>query len=119
MSFFKTGEKDSIKFLRDCFTGVDGTTWDLARVMWGLGVAAVLLPAFLQGIALGLRVIRIEQPVRIWESQDWAIWSGAFGVAMAASAASVYVKRSTEPSVLVTRTRDDGDGNTATTEVKT
>lgn len=107
-----------MKFFRDCFTGVDGKTWDLARVLWGSGVAVTMQPAIAEVSAMYLRLFGYPAALPLWGPDGWTMWAGAFGVAMAASAASVWVKRSTEPSVSVTSTQDDGDGNTAKVEAK-
>lgn len=72
-----------MKILRELFTGVDGISHDLGRYSWAASWIAVTAAAAwheLRGVAVDLTVL-----------------AAAYGTVAAAHAASLFVKRSTEP----------------------
>lgn len=92
-----------MKFFRDILTGVDGSTFDAARVFLAAGC----------GVMLGGGI------TAIWRgSFDFVAFGAGFGGLLVGAGASIWLKRQTEPSIVLTKTTDDGDGNTATIEAK-
>lgn len=79
------------KFLTDLFTGVDGITYDPARVI-GYGWSIVSGVAFLG--FYGYTVIHTG----IFNGSEFAMGSGAMAANLVAAAAGVHWKRSTEPN---------------------
>lgn len=76
------------EIVRDWFTGPDGETWDPARMLWIGGVIAFL--AF-----TGHEVYRSDK-------FDMVNFAMAYGALLAAGAAGVKIKETTEPKPLPT-----------------
>lgn len=71
------------KFFRDIFTGVDGKTYDMGRVLWAESVIAyTLMTAY-----------------AVWKGQviDPLAWGGGLAAIMGAGGAALGLKASTEP----------------------
>jgi len=77
---------DFKKIIKDWFTGPDGETHDPARALWILGMVAFL--AF--------------SGYELWKTQkfDMVNFGIAYGGLLAAGAAGVKIKESTEPKVV-------------------
>jgi hypothetical protein len=73
-----------LNFFRLALTGPDNQTWDIARVLWALGVFSYL------GMAVW-SVVGLHNP------PDLMAFGGGFGVVLAAGGAGVAVKSHTEP----------------------
>lgn len=71
------------KVINDWFTGIDGETFDPARFLWFAGVAALLVFA-------GIEIYRHEK-------FDMSTFAFAYSGLLAAGAAGVKIKESTEP----------------------
>lgn len=69
--------------IKQCLTGCDNETYDIARVLWALGVV----------VGVGLSVISVlkGQP---WDIQSYGI---GFGTLLAGGGAAVRMKASSEP----------------------
>jgi hypothetical protein len=81
-----------MKFFRDLMTGIDGTTYDLARVMGGIGAIPLIVGGF----------------VAIWRNSfDPTQYGTGFGLVMTALGAALVLKRQTEPQTKVTSISDD------------
>ncbi len=107
------------KLFRDCFSGIDGTTYDVGRILWAAGVGVLVLIGLVQVGAGALALFGHTITLAVWTPSDWALWAtGAFCTTLGAGAGALLLKKSTEPSVKVTQTTNDGDGNTATVEAK-
>lgn len=89
-----------MKFLRDLFTGVDNSTYDLGRILLALGCLTM--------IAGACRVIWMG-------ALDFVAFGGGFGGLLTGGGALLLMKRQTEPQTKLTATSDDGS---ATLEVK-
>ena len=72
-----------MKFITDCFTTSDGTTWDIGRVLWVITVITFLCCA-VYAISKG----------QIWDSVGFG--TGA-GLVLAGGGAALGFKGSTEP----------------------
>ena len=73
-----------IEFLRHCFTGIDGQSWDLGRILWAIGVLAYIAYA---GISL-------------WHNKtpfDMQAYGIGFAAVLAAGGAALALKAKTEP----------------------
>ena len=79
------------KITKDCFTGPDGVTYDPARVLWIVGIVA-----FLAFTAHG--VFKDDKAF------DMVNFGLAYGGLLAAGAAGVKVKETTEPKATVVTT---------------
>lgn len=90
------------KLLRDCFTGVDGETYDLGRALWALAALAPILVALVQVLGSGLVLIRASSPLPLWSAEDWVAWSGGVSALLVAGAGALHMKRGTEPSTTTT-----------------
>ena len=88
-----------MKLIRDLFTGVDGSTWDLGRVLWA-GGAAVL-------IAGGILAM-VKGPL------DFVAFAGAFGGLLMAGGGALLFKAKTEPQK-ITATQVTATGTTSQT----
>lgn len=71
-----------MKLLRDLFTGVDGTSYDLGRVLWAAG-ATVLIVGGVLAMSKG--------PL------DFVAFAGAFGGLLMAGGGALLFKAKTEP----------------------
>jgi hypothetical protein len=70
------------KFIKDIVTGVDGTTYDAARVFMAAGCGAMLAGA---GAA-------------IWRGTfDFVAFGGGFGGLLIGAGGAIWLKRDTEP----------------------
>ena len=92
------------KILRDFFTGLDGTTYDLGRALWALASLPLLLVGTAQAAAAFLSLDRSAPALAAWSAQDWTIWAGGVGGLLAAGAGALYMKRGTEPSTTTATT---------------
>lgn len=75
-----------MKFIRDCFTGKDCTTWDLGRVLWGVFGVLLALPA--------TQALYYHD----WTARDWATWTAAVCAHLMAGGGALLFKASTEPA---------------------
>ena len=90
-----------MKFIRDLFTGIDGETWDLGRVLLALGAVTMIIAA--------LRVA--------WTGTfDFIAFGTGFGGLLTGGGALLLMKRHTEPSKTVA-TSSGPDGNSKATIV--
>ena len=92
-----------MKLVRDLFTGVDNSTWDLGRFLLALG--CVLM-------AGGAAAVVYRGTL------DFVAFGAGYGGLLVGGGGLLMLKRQTEPSVKVTQTSDDGEGTTTATEVK-
>lgn len=90
------------KFLQDCFTGVDGETYDLGRALWALAALAPILVALVQVVGSGLALLRSGTPLPLWTAEDWVAWAGGVSALLVAGAGALHMKRGTEPSTTTT-----------------
>jgi hypothetical protein len=72
-----------MNFIKHLFTGLDGVTYDPARALWILGIAA-----FLSFTGYGV------YKTGVFDMNGFGI---AYGALLAAGAAGVKIKESTEP----------------------
>lgn len=72
------------KLLRDCFTGVDGQTWDIGRILWAKGVVVFLWLAT-------YTVVCQKKPF------DLTSFGVGLGAVLAAGGAALGMKARTEP----------------------
>ena len=72
------------KITQDCFTGPDGVTFDPARVLWIAGIVAFLL----------FTAHGVYKDDKAFDMVNFGL---AYGGLLAAGAAGVKVKESTEP----------------------
>jgi hypothetical protein len=107
------------KIFHDCFTGVDGQSYDLLRILWAAGISAPILIAFVQCVGAVLSLWRLTVHLPLWTTQDWTTWAAAIAGLMLAGAGALYMKRATEPSATLVQKTDDGDGNSSTIVAKT
>jgi hypothetical protein len=71
------------KVINDCFTGIDGETFDPARFLWFVGIVAFLVFASIELYRTG--------------KFDMTNFAFAYSGLLAAGAAGVKIKESTEP----------------------
>jgi hypothetical protein len=71
------------KFIRDCFTGVDGVSWDIGRILWALSVLTFL----------GCAIYAISKG-QLWNAVEFG--TGA-GLVLAGGGAALGFKGHTEP----------------------
>jgi len=71
------------KLLKDCFTGIDGESWDLGRILWFKAVIVFL--------ALSCYTVYKCQPF------DPAAFGTGLGLVLAAGGAALGFKAGTEP----------------------
>jgi hypothetical protein len=71
------------RFLKHCFTGKDKETFDIARVLWALGILSFIAYA-------GWTVFHSR-------TFDPQAYGAGFGLIMASGGASVWAKAKTEP----------------------
>ena len=93
-----------MKILRDLFTGVDGISYDLGRVLLA-GGALVMIGAGVVGVVHT-------------HALDFVAFGAGFGGLLTGGGALLMLKRATEPSI-VTATKTDPAGNTSTASVET
>jgi len=86
------------KFFRDCFTGLDGSTYDLGRVLWVLAALAPIGVGFAQVAGSILALWRDATTLPLWSAQDWVVWAGGISGLLVAGAGALYMKRGTEPT---------------------
>lgn len=72
------------KFFKDLFTLADGTSYDLGRVLWALGVIWYL--------ALGIFAILLNK-----QAFNFVEAGTGLGLALAGGGAALWAKRDTEP----------------------
>ncbi len=72
------------KVIKDCFTGPDGVTYDPARVLWIIGMVAFL-------------AFTAHSIYKSNKDFDMVNFGLAYGGLLAAGAAGVKVKETTEP----------------------
>ena len=101
-----------MKFWRDCFTGVDGETYDLLRVLWALVILAPVLAAYAQVCGYLANLWRTT-PLVLWTPADWAVWATGISGLIIAGSAALFMKRSTEPSTVTTTAAARGPGASA------
>lgn len=72
------------KIIKDCFTGIDGMTWDVGRILWFGGVVVFLACAV---FALAIK------------GQNWdaVAYGSGLGLVLSAGAFSLKLKSTTEP----------------------
>jgi hypothetical protein len=81
-----------MKFFRDLFTGVDGETFDLGRVLLAVGCIAMVFGA----------------GKIIWTGAlDFVAFGGGFGGLLVGGGGLLALKRQTEPQTKVTSISDD------------
>jgi hypothetical protein len=85
------------KLLKGFFTGVDGETPDLGRVLWALAVLAMLGVATVQILAQFLNLWNHTNAVNSWSARDWAEWAAATGALLPLGAGALALKARTEP----------------------
>ena len=107
------------KILHDWFTGVDGTTFDLGRALWGmaflalLGVATVqvtaqalvwavvlfpaVAPSHASAVDQVVMFLHRQDTVHAWGAQEWFTWAAAVIALLPAGAAALALKARTEP----------------------
>jgi uncharacterized integral membrane protein len=73
------------QFFVDVFTGIDGESFDIGRVLWAIGA---LVYCFLTVFV----VVNTEPP-----TFDYVSWGTGFGAVMAAGGAALWMKKDTEP----------------------
>lgn len=73
------------EFIKDILTGIDGESYDVARVMWVLGVL----------FFLGMTAYSVHQDST--HHFDYVQFGTGFGLIMGASAGAIKWKESTEP----------------------
>jgi hypothetical protein len=73
------------KFFKDCFTGLDGVSYDLGRVLWAIGV---LVYCFIT------TWIVVKTNITGF---DFIAWGTGFGAVLASGGAALWMKRETEP----------------------
>ena len=76
--------KPEHKLFKDCFTGKDNSTYDIARILWSIGVMVY--------IALAIVDVYLRQKFQYSE------FGTGFGIVLGAGGFSVWLKRNTEPS---------------------
>ena len=105
------------KFIRDCFTGVDNSTWDFMRVGIAAG-AAMMVIGMLTIIAHG--VLAFSSGVFNYAGFSAGMTTMAAGLAsiFGIGGAALWAKRSTEPQAAMT-SQTDARGNTTTQMVAT
>lgn len=86
------------KFFKDIFTGIDGETWDLGRVLLALGCMLM--------IAGGIDMMIDGQ-------LDVVGFGAGFGGLLTGGGALLIMKRSTEPSVNTTKEVDMESGDSS------
>ncbi len=95
--------KQVVKIFNDVNTGVDGATYDAARVFMNSGCSVML------GGALA----------SIWHrSFDPIAFGGGYAALLTGAGAAIWMKRDTEPRVSVTSTSHDGAGTITQVEAK-
>lgn len=106
-----------MKFLKDLFTGVDGATGDLWRVITGAGAVAIIA-------AFGVLIWGGGSAV-VGHRFDYQAFAGACATLLAGfttfvlgTAGAIWAKRGTEPT-LITATKTDIAGNTSSASVET
>ena len=72
------------KVIKDCLTGIDGETYDPARIYLAAGVA----------VFLGNAVLALIHG-QTWNAQDFGL---GFGALLAAGGAGIALKAKTEPA---------------------
>lgn len=90
------------KFLRDCFTGIDGETYDLGRALWALAGFAPILIALIQVGGSAMALWHAGVPLPLWTAEDWVAWSGGVSALLVAGAGALHMKRGTEPTTVTT-----------------
>lgn len=75
------------QFFVDVFTGIDGESFDIGRVLWAIG-------ALVYCFATVWIVTKTVPP-----SLDYVAWGAGFGAVMAAGGAALWMKRDTEPKI--------------------
>lgn len=101
------------KVFRDCFTGVDGSTYDLGRVLWGAAIGAPITAAYVQVLGYLVDFFGPHKPLRLWTPADWATWGTGVAALLVAGGASLFIKRGTEPSTVTTTAAARGPGASA------
>lgn len=71
------------KFLKDCLTGLDNETYDVARILWACGVIVYL------GLAIS--------DVCVTHRFPYAEFGTGFGIVLGSGGFAVWLKRDTEP----------------------
>ena len=93
-----------MKLLRDLFTGIDGQSYDLGRVLLAGGAL----------VMIGAGVVGVYHT----HALDFVAFGAGFDGLLTGGGALLLMKRQTEPS-LVTATKTDPAGNTSTASVET
>lgn len=66
------------KIFKDCLTGIDGVSYDPARIFWSMGVNVFFVISFIKDFTI-------------------TEWATAFGLVLIAGAGGVLIKAPTEP----------------------
>lgn len=99
--------------LRDLFTGVDGETYDLGRVLWGAAIGAPISAGYVQVLGYLVDFFGPHKPLRLWTPADWATWGAGIAALLIAGGSALLIKRSTEPSTTTTTAAARGPGASA------
>jgi hypothetical protein len=93
-----------MKFLKDITTGKDNQTTDIARLVIFIN-AVILIPVLIFGIGFYLYGYVVNKPFDM-QSFFTAIltYEGGVGALLTSGAASIYLKRTTEPDGTKTET---------------
>ena len=92
------------KLIRDLFTGIDGQSYDLGRVLLAGGAL----------VMIGAGVVGVYHT----HALDFVAFGAGFGGLLTGGGALLLMKRQTEPS-LITATKTDPAGNTSSATVET
>ena len=105
------------KFIRDCFTGVDNSTWDFMRV--GIAAGASLM-ALGMAVMIGSAIVTAITGHLDYQgfATGMATIAAGFVAIIAGGGLGLFAKRSTEPQAAVT-SQTDARGNTTTQTVAT
>ena len=105
------------KFVRDCFTGIDGVTWQLARVLIGLGALVLLVggSVMILGIVHDMRRGHFDA---VTFATALGAYAGAYGGFLMAGGGALWAQRSVEPqTVVATQTVSQKGSTEAATQI--
>jgi hypothetical protein len=83
---------------KDLFTGRDGQTFDLGRVLWAMSVLVLILAGLFQTAFLGAALFGHVPGVDLWTPEGWGIWGAGVGAQLPMGAGALALKARTEPA---------------------